>query len=179
MGTYIRTVVEIHTEEGWSISNALVFTNDKMWSSNGTGPFICVPFSSQNYDVYALFSGIRDRHGIRPIADPRGLPDDASYSSVSRLAGPLDFSPWDDKEECDMTVAERVSQRVDKDRGCFSWLGTEELLAVDYEQLVESDPSGSSTQTLKMALGERYFEHLNQLKTLSGGQRSRVLFCFS
>jgi hypothetical protein len=34
---------------------------------------------SRNYDLFALMAGVRNRTGITPISDPKGLPDDMSF----------------------------------------------------------------------------------------------------
>ncbi len=36
------------------------------------------PLIGRNYELFAVLAGVRNSYGIKPIAEPRGVPDDAS-----------------------------------------------------------------------------------------------------
>lgn len=87
MGCDIRGVVEINTrgrgdsdtdrEDWWC-----VLTNVMIWVE-------------RNYEMFARLFGVRDRHGIQPVAPDRGLPDDRSDELEAELDWYRDRPPGD------------------------------------------------------------------------------------
>lgn len=78
------------------------------------GHWLCVahqPFDAQNYGFFGWLADVRNYAGMAPIAAYRGFP---VYSSETVWRG------WDEKEG-----------------HSTSWVLVSELLAVDYEQMVE------------------------------------------
>lgn len=77
--------------ERWSAITADVFENpyfiEKRKIDEQNTPYTSIPYSGRNYDLFAVLADVRNGYGfagsptgdrIEPIADPRGVPDDAS-----------------------------------------------------------------------------------------------------
>lgn len=63
------------------------------WRGEGRGT---VPLSSRNYDLFALLADVRNGYGfagikrgdpIQPLAQPRGVPEDASFAWLAEVDG--------------------------------------------------------------------------------------------
>lgn len=124
-----------------------------------------VPFDWRGYGMFGFLAGVRNYSGVTPISEPRGLPEDF-----------VNHGEWDDW--CDLHAT--------------SWLSIEELLAVDYDQIVEdrrcdergdigtgpltAEPGKGERMTLRAFLGDAFFNDLAKLKELSAG---RIVFGFS
>lgn len=151
------------------------------------GKWICVkgefqegsdPFDWRQYGMYGWLADVRNHSGVTPISQPRDLPHDH------------DLEGWDgeywltpDREYGDGWLGEHSR----------SWLSVEELLAVDYEQIVEdrrvsrqisaniwsgaetAEPGGGEKMTLRKFLGEAYFSDLAELRRIGA---ERILFGF-
>ena len=124
-----------------------------------------VPFDWRSYGMFGFLANVRNHFDVPPIAEQRGLPDDADYAEGSRWLG--DHS--------------------------FSWLSVDELLAFNYDQTVEdrrvtreirpglisggctSEPSGGKMTTYREFLGKAFFDDLEKLKAAGA---ERVVFGF-
>jgi hypothetical protein len=95
MGCDIHTFAERRTEDGWVVVDG--------WE----------PFRNRNYSVFGFLAGVRNYSEVPPIAQPRGLPADAS-DRVKRSHDDWGF-----------------------DGHSASWLSIDELLAFDYEATME------------------------------------------
>lgn len=127
------------------------------------------PFESRTYGTFAFLAGVRNYSGVKPIAEGRGIPEDASEG----------------------TRDEHESWGVDAHSA--SWLSLEELLAFDYNAEMEDrrytrqegpnawnggatcEPGQGKRQTWREFLGECFFMDLDQLKA-EGAER--VVFWF-
>lgn len=121
------------------------------------------------YGLYGFLADVRNYHGVPPIEQPRGLPDDVS-AYVRR-----DNSDW----TCDAHTE--------------SWLTIAELEAFDYSAAMEdrrytqqtgprSFDGGATCEehqgrktTFREFLGENFFKELDRLKSL---RVERVVFWF-
>lgn len=177
MGTYIHTSVEVRKDAGWAANEDAVFTADPTWPGMEGEKLTIRPFFNQNYALFALLTGRRDVPGITPIGISRGLPTDTTEDSLQKLAGNYEYTRWDDPDAV-LTVDERVRGRINLDRVGFSWIGVDELLAIDYGIQVIDPCEPGSLITLGEALGSLYLKHLSQIKSLGNPVNTRVLFCF-
>lgn len=177
MGTHIYTCAEIRTNGRWVASEKAVFIASPTWPGMEGLQFTDRPFFSQNYELFTLLVGCRGVAGITPIGSCRGLPEDSTSTSVHRLAGFYETTQWDDPDE-ELTVDERVRRRVNVDRVGFSWIGVNELLAVDYDIEVPDRGNPGKIITLSEALGTLFHKHLSQIISLGNPADTRVLFCF-
>lgn len=177
MGTYIHTCIETLTEAGWAVNENPIFTADPTWPGMEGATFTHRAFFSQNYELFTLLVRARDVPGITPLGDFRGLPEDASDEAVHELIGHYETTLWDDPD-VELTVNERVSRRVNVDRGGYSWIGVDELLAIDYDTTVDQGTDQNSAVTLRDALGGLYMRHLEEIQILGAPTKTRVLFCF-
>jgi len=179
MGDYIKTAVEVLGPDGWFESEASVFSNDPSWPGHDSSESTRYAFFWQNYTMYSLFADVRTRDlGIVPIAPGRGLPSDASDSSLLRLLGGWSHGDWFFPVEIN-TVADKVANRQDDAIFGLSWVSAAELNEVDYDVLITSINEPIETVTLRNALGTRYFQHLDQLAQLGKPDNVRLLFCFT
>ncbi|WP_431113302.1 hypothetical protein [Variovorax paradoxus] len=126
-------------------------------------------FDCRSYALFGWLADVRNYSDIEPVAAPRGLPEDVS-SSIKAEYG----------EE-------------DGEAHGASWLTPEELLAVDYDRVVEdrryigrvaegylsgtltAEPGKGTEMSLRQFLGERYFFDLAAMQRAGVG---RVVFWF-
>lgn len=124
------------------------------------------PFDWRSYGMYGFLADVRNYSAIPPIAEQRGLPDDAP--------------PEDDEVQW---LGEHS----------FSWLSMEELLAFNYDKPVEdrrvtkqlgerswtgaatAEPGGGKMTTYREFLAEGYFTELERLKAVG---TERIVFGF-
>lgn len=127
------------------------------------------PLGGREYGKFGLLAGVRNYSAIPPIAEPRGMPSDASPETKE------DFDGWS------------------SDAHSASWLAVDELLAVDYQQTIEdrrcirqtgpNSWSGGETcapgegkhEKLADFLGPHF---LNKLTALKEAGAERVVFWF-
>jgi hypothetical protein len=76
-------------------------------------------YNDRNYNLFAILADVRNGFDFKPIAQPRGLPDDLS-EEVNALANPSD----DDDDSNDIWLGDHS----------HSWLTVRELLDYDWEQ---------------------------------------------
>lgn len=89
-------------------------------------------FSTRVYSVFAWLADVRNYHAITPVFNPRGFPKDAS--AVANES----FTDWD------------------LDAHTPSWITREELLSVNYDDIVEiSENSFTGAATCELGEGER------------------------
>ncbi|MBD8681710.1 MULTISPECIES: hypothetical protein [Pseudomonas] len=181
MGDYITTSIEVRKANGWVENKKAVFTNMPSWPGHTDAKFTSKGFFWQSCTMYSLFAGVRVReHGIVPLAPNRGFPDDACDESLIQLLGGWgNDKHWMDDSPDPETVAEKVASRNDSEIFGLSWVGADELMAVDYGVPVTDMNPPFETTTLRDALGSLYWNHLQQLIKLGDPDKVRVLFCFS
>jgi hypothetical protein len=127
------------------------------------------PFDWRSYGLYGWLADVRNYSAIPPVAERRGVPDDASAEVKE------DYESWD----CDAHSA--------------SWLSMAELLAFDYDAKCEDrrctrqlgpnywsggetcEPGEGQVQTYREFLGEDFFKELDALKDAGA---ERVVFWF-
>lgn len=177
MGTHIFTSVEVKTDTGWAVNEQAVFTADPTWPGMEGKSYTDRPFFNQNYVLFTLLVGRRGVEGITPIGNCRGLPADATSTSVHELAGFYESTQWDDPDEM-LTVDERIRRRVNIDRVGFSWMGVNELLSIDFDIQVPKRGDPGCMITLREALGGLFQKHMSQIISLGDPNHTRFLFCF-
>lgn len=107
------------------------------------------PFDWRSYDMFAFLAGVRNYSQIQPIATPRGLPLDCTFSQDD-LGG----------------------------EHSFSWLAVAELEAFDYDQEINdrrNDPDNGKVTTYREYLGQGFFEELAKVKAAGA---ERIVFGF-
>ena len=150
------------------------------------------PFEQKNYREFAFLADVRNEWGIPPIAQPRGIPVDASVEAVESLYNGYD-SPeghsrsWLTIEELtefhyDATF-ENLVPTVTVDGGDWS---LEDLLRLDGPTLETHSNSYDKLQlidavrdaritTYREFLGPGFFAHLEELKVAG---TERIIFWF-
>ncbi len=125
------------------------------------------PFNWRNYGMYGFFADVRNYSCVPPIADPRGIPDDASKAVRDGL--------------------EYTSPHGE------SWLSTKELVAFDYDATFEDrrftkqigpmcfgggatcEPGQGMVVTYREFLGPAFFNSLSQIEAAGV---ERIVFWF-
>lgn len=129
------------------------------------------PFDWRSYGMYAFLAGVRNYSAVTPISEPRGLPDDFDMEEFEKGEGGM---RW---------LGEHS----------FSWLSVNELLSVDYDQMIEDrrvmrqtgpnvwdggqtcEPGEGHKTTLREFLGDGFFSDLRMLRNLGV---ERIVFGF-
>lgn len=123
MGTDIHTCVEVRREDGeWKAYLRPMVEGGFVWPEGSEDqPRLVWLDVDRDYTLFAFLAGVRNGYGfagvdtgdpIRPIADPRGLPEDVSFEVASEHAS------WG------------------LDAHSASWLTVKELLEADWDQEV-------------------------------------------
>lgn len=177
MSTSIHVAIEQRQVAGWVNIHA---EPDINWNPKVGTPFCAL--SWQNYDLFGFLAGVRRSPLSNPIAAGRGLPDDtteetldaiAPYSSAMLGGG---YGGWSHPEPT--TPNERAAESgSEHELYGFSWVGLEELLSVDYDQVIQTEHGDPATCRDK--LGTWYFKNLDDLSKLKQKGGIRLLFCFT
>lgn len=126
----------VETREDWraldaslreSYPGVIVESNDE--KLDALRPWAERLFIGRNYPLFAILAGVRNDMGLfLPIADPRGVPDDASRETLWSVARNLGYE--DDAHD-------------------HSWVTLGELLAYDWERGVSSERVGGSSDAVR------------------------------
>lgn len=127
------------------------------------------PLENRSYGYFGWLADVRNYSEIPPIAQPRGVPDDMAPETKAS------FESWD------------------SDAHSASWLTVDEILAVDFEQIIEdrrvtrqtgpnswsggctAEPGEGKKETLREFLGEYT---INALLKLRDEGVERIVFWF-
>lgn len=122
------------------------------------------PFDWRSYGMYGFLADVRNYSDVPPIAQPRGIPSDASQSVRD------EYESWNG------------------DAHSASWLSIAELTNFDYDQSMENrrvmrdrnggctcEPGEGKKMTFLEFLGESFFKDLDRLKSAGA---DRVIFWF-
>lgn len=125
------------------------------------------PFGDRNYGWFGFLAGVRNYSRSPVIAEPRGLPEDATLSTEERKN------------------ALRLHNHS------HSWLTLAELLTYDYDRVfwdrrITKNGNGAALAeegegehlTLRDFLGERFFAHLDRMRAVGHPYNVRVVFWF-
>ncbi len=125
MGTYIHLYVERKTGNDWeavknSETGLTVTWESAVWEDYEH-------WIGQNYDLFALLAGVRNFYDIKPIAEPRGLPEDVSATVSGEY--------WQVVPDTSLGAAMAGVDRYDKYANGYSssWYTLQELLSFDWE----------------------------------------------
>lgn len=71
MGCDIHMYAEVKRRDEWeAVGRVFEDESNAAWEIH--------PYTGRNYDLFAVLADVRNSFGIRPIAEPRGVPDDVS-----------------------------------------------------------------------------------------------------
>lgn len=153
MGCDIHIVAQRKTENGY----------EDIEGNFSEGP---VPFDWRSYNLFGFLADVRNYSAIKPIAEPRGLPEDL------KLDADDEFKFGDHS---------------------YSWLSVIELLEFNYDEVIEdrrvfrqiatnmnsggitADPGQGEITTYREFLGELFFNDLAELKRINA---YRIVFGF-
>lgn len=175
MGCDIHTHVEVRGADGkWHLNRDPVFPM-KRWTGPDTPPADDVTneiFDNRCYSLFGWLADVRNYSEVPPLDQPRGLPKD---------------------------VSEGVGALAEEWRGdghSHSYFTAEELLAVDYEKVVEDrrytqevapnlfngaatcEPGKGEMKTLREHIGKHHVAQIEALCKLGDPKDVRVVFWF-
>lgn len=175
MGTSVNTIMEIYDGHEWRVNYSDLFPVPKCYV-DWLGCATDAPFKIQNYAVFAFVADVRNMSCVKPIAEPRGLPDDR-FSSEGIVG-------WGG-------IACQISRYpVEFEKGhSKTFLSAAELLAVDYDATFEDRRSAGGlrdtvaegegvTKSLREFLGQSFFNDLDVLRKLDDPDNVRIIFSF-
>ena len=149
-------------------------------NSDGTFENIKKIFDFQSYDVFAWLAGVMNLAMITPLSQPRGIPQDILDKAKKRKLESDYFS--------DSSYEPPLINRI-LDEYCpissVSWYSVEELLAVDYEQIILNRRNNgyleplpidqAAPMKLKDFLDDCFMNELEALKQIKA---DRIVFGF-
>lgn len=107
------------------------------------------PDIGRNYEMFAALAGVRNRDGIVPIAEPRGLP---GFKEWATYGGGERHIRWEDWSAKPCRAMENMAEEMGEDGHSASWLTLAEIKAFDTEQTIhdsrlvlERDEAGVAT----------------------------------
>ena len=147
MGCDIHSFAEVKTKGNWKkvVEHFSLDDYDKKYYKKDKGNN---PFDWRSYAMFSFLADVKNRGVLKPIAKPKGLPDNLSEEVKN------EYEYW-------------------KEEGfAASYLTLKELLDFDYnKKTIEND-------TYKNVLGEWFFKHLEELKLLGESESVRIVFWF-
>lgn len=127
------------------------------------------PFDMRNYSVFAFLAGVRNYSAIEPIAQPRGVPEDASQKVAE------DYKDWDSDAHSASWLSVKELEDFDYGTPCEDRRATRQIAPHGFYGAFTVDPGEGVQTTVREFLGEGFFEELRQL-TESGAER--IIFWF-
>lgn len=147
------------------------------------------PFDWRSYSMFAFLAGVRNYDCCEPLSEPKGLPDDSEY-----------LNEWKESDGWGGETT-RKAEILDNDYHSYSHLTLKELMEFDYEKTFwnrrvirttyreDGSVSGSNGACLaeegegeiisyRNNLGEMFFTHLEELKSLGEPDDVRIVFWF-
>lgn len=113
MGCDIHSRAELKFGDEWETVTEALWPSD--WFKHDAPvtpynvPYVVEPFRSRNYGLFGLLAGVRNYSGLTPLAEPRGVPEDAGdgwKAYVAEWSGDLHSMSW-------FTHAELLKARTD------------------------------------------------------------------
>jgi hypothetical protein len=165
---------------------------DKKWHRKDKSEH---PFDWRSYSMFAFLADVRNYDDCEPLSEPKGLPGDSEYlNSPSPYGDQLNYAvegilPGQKQ----MTIKDDIE---DNHYHSHSWLSLRELVEFDYDKVfwnrritkqegpgyyngaaLASEGKGEMISYRKN-LGEWFFLHLEELKSLGDLDDVRVVFWF-
>lgn len=127
------------------------------------------PFYSRSYGTFGFLADVRNYSGLTPIAEQRGMPEDASAEVAN------DYEGWssDAHSASWLTVAEL--EAFDYDAQCEDRRVTRQLGPNLYSGGCTCEPGDGKTQSYREFLGEWFFKDLQELQAAGA---ERIVFWF-
>ena len=146
----------------------------------------------QSYGLFAWLANVRNNeHQIVPLSMPRGFPEDLKkkIKQQEEEEHSLGFGGYDSYNPPQDSLTRSIFGDACYEVHSISWFSIEELLAVDYDQIVEdrrnydfhyhgSDPlpiGQGNKETLRDFIGKTFIKDLQSFKEAGA---DRILFCF-
>lgn len=182
MGADIHSFAEVRTNGKWNkVGDHFTLSDfDKEYYKKDKSDS---PFDWQSYSMFGFLADVRNYDCCEPISPPKGLPIDSEYLNEEVE----DF--WGGKSTL-------LAEAKDNDYHSYSYLTLKELLDFDYDKVFwnrrvtkQTGPNswsgaalaeeGEGTHvTYRENLGEHFFLHLEELKTLGDPDDVRIVFWF-
>lgn len=164
MGMDISIWAEVKKDGKW-------IENDKRIFDDEYDPISVVPFGWRSSSMAAILGeDVKWRLKFIKIVEARGLPEDSEYLNTP-LSAPEYYIYSGYNNGTAYTIKE--SYECDINNFGHSWILLKELLEFDYDQQC-LDGEG----THRDYLADRFFTHLEQLKTLGAPEDVRIVFYF-
>lgn len=91
MGCDIHLYVERRVHGAWQTADR--WTDDKYAPGSRNVEYEDQFYTGRNYGLFSILAGVRNRHEIVSISEPRGLPDDMSAELAAYAADACDHTP--------------------------------------------------------------------------------------
>lgn len=119
MGCDIHSRAELKCGDEWeTVTEALWpsawFKHDEPVSFHNV-PYEVQPFRDRNYGLFGVLAGVRNYSGLTPLAEPRGVPEDAGdgwKAYVAEWSGDLHSMSWFTHAELLDALEEPIEGRV-------------------------------------------------------------------
>lgn len=167
MGCDIHSIAEVRKDGIWTAVTAEVFPLSEWDREYFKKDCDSSPFNWRSYSVFAFLAGVRNYDCCEPLAEGRGMPEDAS------------------KE------VKELEEFWKGDSHSHSYVTLQELLAFDYNKTfwnrrVTKNNNGASLAeegegqiiSYRENLGPQFFAHLGALMALGTPDDVRVVFLF-
>src|SRR3990167_3925161 len=146
MGTDVHVVAEVRKDGVWHLADVVVPDDRNYWT------FAILANVRNDFG----FSGVHTGKAVRPIAEPRGLPDDLSEGARRKRGADID------NEESCLCYGDHS----------FSYVTLQELLAYDLERdVVQSGVVPNQVAELFRATGEKPKEWCGGRSPMDGFER--------
>lgn len=150
-------------------------------------------FDFQDYEVFAWLADVRNYSAITPLSKPRGIPEDIVQKVNSPTFKPVSILYSETHRSKQEVYVSELFEQYAESVSHHTWFTVQELLDVDYDQIVENrrcsiqtgpgsfngggtcEPGKGQFTSLKEYLGEAFMQDLDTLKQIGA---DRVLIGF-
>ena len=161
MGCDIHLMTEVKKEGKWELNTKDIF-GDEYYESDS-------PFDRRSYSLFSFLADVRQRDNIKPISEPKGLPEDSGVLN-SPLEEPEEYVYYGYDNGTAHTEGERIE--CDINYHSLTYLTLKELIEFNY------DKKATEEKTYREYLGVLFFQELEILKTLGDPDYVRIIFWF-
>ena len=130
------------------------------------------PFKWRSYSIFAFLAGVRNYDCCVPISEPKGLPEDVSDYVRKK------YEYWDEDAHSASYLTAKELLEFDYEQSFWNRRVGKQLAPNFYHGACLAEEGEGEIVTYRDNLGEWFFKHLEELKSLGDPEDVRIVFWF-